>query len=40
MNEHRTKTKSNVDKKIYRQTAQKTKKINVRPSIQRGGIRL
>lgn len=40
MNDHRNKTKESVDKKIYKQTAQKTKKINVRPSLQRGGIRL
>lgn len=40
MNDHRSGTKGSTDKKIYRQTAQKTKKINVRPSLQRGGIRL
>lgn len=40
MNDHRNKTKPSTDKKVYKQTAQKTKKINVKPTIQRGGIRL
>lgn len=28
------------DKKVFQNTADKTKKINVKPSIMRGGIRL
>lgn len=28
------------DKRIFSRTANKTKKINVRPSVMRGGIRL
>lgn len=37
---HRTKTKPVNDRKIFRRTAMKTKKINVSPKIMRGGIRL
>lgn len=40
MNDHREQMPSGKDKKIFRQTAQKTKKINVKPHIARGGIRL
>lgn len=29
-----------LDKKIFRHTAKKSKKINVKPHISRGGIRL
>lgn len=32
--------KARKDKKIFRRTAVKTKKINVAPKIMRGGIRL
>jgi len=32
--------KAKKDKKIFRRTAVKTKKINVAPKIMRGGIRL
>lgn len=28
------------DKRVFRQTAVKTKKVNVAPNVQRGGIRL
>ncbi len=34
------KVKPGKDKKIFRRTATKSKKINVNPSIYRGGIRL
>ena len=40
MNDRREKLSPGTDKKIFRQTAQKTKKINVKPHIARGGIRL
>lgn len=30
----------NKDRKIFRHTAEKTKKINVSPNVSRGGIRL
>jgi hypothetical protein len=30
----------NKDKKVFTQTAKKVKKINVRPKVLRGGIRL
>lgn len=36
----RKKTSPNKDNKIFRTTATKTKKINVNPTIMRGGIRL
>lgn len=36
----REKVKKEVDKKIFRNTAAKTKKINVNPKPMRGGIRL
>lgn len=32
--------KPSVDKKVFRNTAVKSKKINVNPTIYRGGIRL
>lgn len=32
--------KARKDKKVFRRTAVKTKKINVAPKIMRGGIRL
>lgn len=37
---HRKGTKKSKDAKIFRNTAAKTKRINVAPKIQRGGIRL
>lgn len=37
---HRMKVKPRKDKKIFSSTANKTKKINISPKIQRGGIRL
>lgn len=39
MNRKPTKSKK-VDQKIFRNTATRTKKININPSIKRGGIRL
>lgn len=36
----RKKMRSKPDKKVFRRTAVKTKKINVAPKIMRGGIRL
>lgn len=36
----RSSTQSIKDKKIFRRTAVSTKKININPSIPRGGIRL
>lgn len=37
---HREKAPKVKDQKIFRNTATKTKKINVDPKIMRGGIRL
>lgn len=37
---HRTTTNQNVDARIFRRTAQTTKKMNVDPKPMRGGIRL
>lgn len=37
---NRATTKPRKDKKIYTNTANKIKKINVKPKNQRGGIRL
>lgn len=37
---HREKAQKWKDQKIFRNTASKTKKINVSPKIMRGGIRL
>lgn len=34
------KTRPSVDRKIFRRTASKSKKININPVIFRGGIRL
>lgn len=39
MGKHRTSTKPSVDKKIFRNTAKRTKKVNIAPKIMRGGIR-
>lgn len=36
----RKKTKPKVDKKVFRRTAVQSKKININPTIYRGGIRL
>lgn len=36
----RKKAKPRKDKKVFNQTARKIKKINVAPSIMKGGIRL
>lgn len=36
----RRKTNKRKDKRIFRSTAKKTKLINVKPVVQRGGIRL
>lgn len=36
----RSSTQSSKDKKIFRRTAVSKKKININPSIPRGGIRL
>lgn len=33
-------TKKSKDHKIFRRTAAKTKNINIKPRIQRGGIRM
>lgn len=37
---NRTDTNKNVDKKVFRRTAVKTKKINIDPKSMRGGTRL
>lgn len=37
---YRSKTRKKVDNRIFTHTAQKTKKINVRPKVSRGGIQL
>lgn len=37
---YRHKTSKKTDKKIFRNTATDTKKINIMPKISRGGIRL
>ena len=37
---HRMKVKPKIDKKIFTNTAKKTKKINTNPRTTRGGIRL
>lgn len=37
---HRKSTKSSKDARIFRNTAMKTKKINIKPHISRGGIQL
>jgi len=36
----RSKTRQSTDKKIFRHTAVKTKKMNIAPRVMRGGIRL
>lgn len=37
---HRSTVKPKADKKVFTNTAKKTKKINVNPKPSRGGIRL
>lgn len=37
---HRSTVKPKTDKKIFTNTAKKTKKININPKPSRGGIRL
>lgn len=37
---HRAPTKRKIDKRIFKHTAMKTKKINVAPKTSRGGIQL
>jgi hypothetical protein len=37
---HRSTVKPKTDKKVFTNTAKKTKKINVNPKPSRGGIRL
>lgn len=36
----RRSTNARIDKKIFRHTAYKSKKINIDPTVYRGGIRL
>ena len=36
----RKRTRSSVDRKVFRRTAVSTKKININPKVYRGGIRL
>ena len=36
----RTKMTKNKDKKVFKHSADKTKKININPTVARGGIRL
>lgn len=36
----RKRTRPGLDKKVFRRTAVKSKKININPTIFRGGIRL
>lgn len=37
---YRSPVKPSVDQKVFKHTADKTKKINVKPTIMRGGTRL
>lgn len=37
---HRTSTKKRKDNRIFRNTAMKTKQINIKPKTSRGGIQL
>lgn len=39
-NSKNKKLKKSVDKKIFRNTAERTRSINLAPSVSRGGIRL
>lgn len=36
----RKRTKKRTDKRVFKQTAQKTQVVNVKPTAMRGGIRL
>lgn len=36
----RTKMKLSKDRKVFRRTAAQSKKINIQPTVRRGGIRL
>lgn len=36
---HRTTTNKKTDKKIFKNTASTTKKVNIAPKVMRGGIR-
>lgn len=36
----RQKTRPNNDKKIFKRTGSTTKKVNVKPAVARGGIRM
>lgn len=37
---HRKQTKGKMDRQIFKNTAMKTKKINIKPHVSRGGIQL
>lgn len=37
---HRSDVNPSVDKKVFKHTADKTKKINIAPAVMRGGTRL
>lgn len=37
---YRSKTRKKTDKRIFKNTATETKKINIMPKVSRGGIRL
>uniref|UniRef100_A0AAU8AZX7 Uncharacterized protein n=2 Tax=unclassified Microvirus TaxID=338099 RepID=A0AAU8AZX7_9VIRU len=37
---HRARMRPKADKRIFRRTAVKSKKINIEPTVYRGGIRL
>jgi len=37
---HRASTRKRTDRKIFKNTASKTKKMNIMPKVARGGIRL
>lgn len=40
MSKHRSATNRKKDNRIFKHTAMNTKKINIKPSISRGGIQL
>lgn len=40
MNDRRKELSRKRDKVIFKNTAQKTKKVNIKPRVMRGGIRL
>lgn len=37
---YRSRTRKVTDKRIFKNTAQSTKKVNIMPKVSRGGIRL